>query len=75
MNKKIINKSLEKIASDIGINKAEVSMALNAKRLLGREKLKKVVDAGYSLELFVFGKSYLQDNDTSINSKTSRVQK
>ena len=69
MNTKTINKPLDEIASDIGINKAEVSMALNAKRLLGREKLKKVVEAGYSLELFVFGKSYIQENDTKQKSK------
>ena len=59
-----IDKPNEVIAKDTGLHKAEISMALNAKRLLGREKLRLIVEAGYPLEPFVFGKSYLQENDT-----------
>jgi len=52
---KIGGKTLAEIAEECGLQRPEVSMALNKKRLLNRDKLKKVVDAGYPLELFVFG--------------------
>ncbi len=69
MKNNILDKPLHEIAKDTGLNKAEISMALNAKRLLGREKLRKIVKAGYALEPFVFGKSYLQENDTKQKNK------
>ena len=54
--KPVINgRSVTQIADDTGLKIQEVSMALNAKRLLRRDKLKQVVDAGYPLEPFVFG--------------------
>jgi len=64
MRTKNINKAIIEIAKDTNLNKAEISMALNAKRLLNREKLKQIYEAGYPLEPFVFGKSYLQENNT-----------
>lgn len=60
METKSIDVSITKIANDTGLNKAEISMALNAKRLLNREKLRKIVNANYPLEPFVFGKSYIK---------------
>ena len=63
MEIKSIDVSITQIANDTGLNKAEISMALNAKRLLNREKLRKIVNANYPLEPFVFGKSYIK-NDT-----------
>ena len=68
MNLKSINKPIKEIAEDVGLNKAEISMALNAKRLLNRAKLLKIVEAGYPLAPFVFGKSYLQENDNKQKS-------
>ena len=44
------------IHKETGLSVPEISMALNAKRLLSRAKLKKLVDAGYDLHVFVFGK-------------------
>ncbi len=63
MEIKSIDVSITQIANDTGLNKAEISMALNAKRLLNREKLRKIVNANYPLEPFIFGKSYIK-NDT-----------
>jgi hypothetical protein len=63
MKTKSIDVSITEIANDTGLNKAEISMALNAKRLLNRDKLRKIVEANYPLEPFIFGKSYLR-NDT-----------
>ena len=75
MKLKTINVTLEKIASDTGLHKAEISMALNAKRLLNRNKLKKIYNANYPLEAFIFGKEfYLQNNDTK-NQQEQPVQK
>ena len=48
--------NLAEIARRAGLHRAEVSMAVNGKRLLGRDKLKKFVEMGLPLELFVFGK-------------------
>ena len=71
MKTKNINVTLDEIASNTGLHKAEISMALNAKRLLNREKLKKIYLANYPLEAFVFGKSfYLQNNDTKKETNT-----
>jgi len=67
--KKSITQSITQIANDTGLSKAEISMALNAKRLLNRNKLLKIVKANYPLEPFVFGKSYLQENDTKQKNK------
>ena len=64
MKMKSIEVGITKIANDTGLYKAEISLALNAKRLLNREKLKKIVEANYPLEPFIFGKSYLQENNT-----------
>lgn len=64
METKSIDVSITQIANDTGLNKAEISMALNAKRLLNREKLKKIVAANYPLEPFVFGKSFIQNYTT-----------
>ena len=51
--------SVKEIAEKTNLHRAEISMALNAKRLLNRDKLKKIVEAGYPLEPFVFGKSFI----------------
>jgi len=77
MKTKNINVTLDEIASDTGLYKAEISMALNAKRLLNREKLKKIYLANYPLEAFVFGKEfYLHKNDTKQSStKTTTPNK
>lgn len=56
---KTIEKPLVEIAKDTGLHVAEVSMALNAKRLLNRKKLLQVVEANYPLEAFVFGRAYV----------------
>lgn len=58
MSKKSINRPLKDIAADTGLSEPELSMALNGKRLLGRDKLKKIADANYPLDVFVFGKNY-----------------
>lgn len=71
MNKKSINKSITEIANDTGLHKAEISMALNAKRLLNRNKLKKIVEANYPLEPFVFGEKYY---DESISTPVENTQ-
>jgi len=60
---KSIEKPLAEIAKDTGLHVAEVSMALNAKRLLNRKKLLQVVEANYPLEAFVFGRDCLQKDD------------
>ena len=65
MKTKSINNPIIEIAKDTGLHKAEISLALNGKRLLNRKKLLKIVQANYPLEPFIFGKSYLQDNNTS----------
>ena len=70
--KKSIAQSITQIAKDTGLNKSEISMALNAKRLLNREKLLKIVKADYPLEPFVFGKSYLQENDITKGTNNAR---
>lgn len=61
---KTINKSLVEIAKETGLHVAEISMALNAKRLLSRQKLMQIVEANYPLEPFVFGRAYIEKNDT-----------
>lgn len=71
MKKSYTTETLEVIAQKTGLHKAEISLAFNAKRLLNREKLKKAYEAGYPLELFVFGKSYLQEN----NTKSKKIMK
>lgn len=74
MKTKSINKPLLEIANDTGLHKAEISLALNGKRLLNRNKLLKIVEANYPLEPFVFGRSYLDKCDiqnTTNNKKQS----
>lgn len=58
MAKHINGKTNKQIAKDTGLHEAEISMALSCKRLLNREKLRKIVEAGYSLYPFVFGRGY-----------------
>ena len=70
MSKKTINRSISEIAQDTGLDKAEISLALNAKRLLGRDKLKKIVDANYPLEPFVFGRDYISSACGNDNTAT-----
>ncbi len=74
MKRTIHGKTNKQIAKDTKLEEAEISMALNCKRLLGREKLRKIVDAGYSIYPFIFGRTYLQDNNSIKKSNTSRVQ-
>ena len=50
--------NLAEIARRADLHRSEVSMAVNGKRLLGRDKLIKFVELGLPLELFVFGKDY-----------------
>lgn len=57
--KTIKNKSNKTIAEDVGLCQEEISLALNAKRLLGRTKLQKIHEAGYDLIPFIFGKSFM----------------
>lgn len=52
---------VKEIAFKTGLKEPEISMALNKKRLLGRDKLKKIYKAGYPLEPFVFGKDYIEE--------------
>lgn len=71
--KTIENKSNKTIAEDVGLCQEEISLALNAKRLLGRTKLKKIHSAGYDLIPFIFGKSFISTIITEpkeqVNSK------
>lgn len=53
---KTLNQKNKDIAKDIGLHESEVSLALNGKRLLRREKLKMILDAGYDIMPFIFGK-------------------
>ncbi|MBL4730768.1 MAG: hypothetical protein JKY28_05320 [Sulfurimonas sp.] len=71
MDKKSINISITQIAKDTGLDKAEISMALSANRLLNRNKLKKIVDANYPLEPFVFGRFYLENDTANEQCKAS----
>jgi hypothetical protein len=59
MEKVLNGDTVQDIAVKTGLHPAEISMALNKKRLLGREKLLRIVDAGYPLEPFVFGKEFI----------------
>ncbi|MGE4510063.1 MAG: hypothetical protein AB7D43_03070 [Sulfurimonadaceae bacterium] len=74
MKTKSINRPIVEIAEDTGLHKAEISLALNGKRLLNRKKLLKIVEANYPLEPFVFGKSYLQKEDTKKSGNTTATQ-
>lgn len=56
--KTIENKSNIEIATEIGLHPAEISLALNGKRLLNRLKLMKIDQAGYDIKPFVFGRDY-----------------
>ncbi|WP_345985293.1 hypothetical protein WCX49_11865 [Sulfurimonas sp. HSL-1656] len=58
MSKKSIDKPITEIANDTGLNVPEISMALSASRLLGRDKLKKIYDANYPIEYFLFGRDF-----------------
>jgi hypothetical protein len=71
MKTKSIDKPIVEIAKDTGLHKAEISLALNGKRLLNRSKLLQIVKANYPLEPFVFGKSYLQKDDTPKKNEQS----
>lgn len=55
-------KSLIEISKECGLHRAEVSMALGKRRLLNREKLKNIQEAGYPLEMFVFGIDWYEKN-------------
>lgn len=43
------------IAREAGLRPNEISLALSGKRLLNRNKLRQIYDAGYAVEPFVFG--------------------
>lgn len=58
----VFGKSLREIADECGLHKAEVSLALSGKRLLRRDKLEQIVNAGYPVELFVFGLDWYEKN-------------
>jgi len=58
----VFGKTLKEIADECGLHKAEVSLALSGKRLLGRDKLVQIVSAGYPVELFVFGLDWYEKN-------------
>lgn len=64
MAKHINGKTNKQIAIDTGLREEEISMALSCKRLLGREKLRKIVNAGYSIYPFIFGRSYLHKKNS-----------
>lgn len=65
--KTIENKSNIQIATDIGLHPAEISLALNGKRLLSRSKLIKIDKAGYDIKPFIFGKLYVSMPDTDVH--------
>lgn len=65
--KTIENKSNIEIATEIGLHPAEISLALNGKRLLNRKKLIKIDQAGYDIKPFVFGKSYVSMPDNAVH--------
>jgi len=49
------------IARMTGLHDGEVSLALSAKRLLRRNKLKQIYEAGLPIEPFVFGEQYYKE--------------
>lgn len=73
--KTIENKSNIEIATEIGLHPAEISLALNGKRLLNRKKLIKIDKAGYDIKPFVFGKSYVSMTDTTAHDQVEDPQK
>lgn len=65
--KTINGKTNAQIADETGLYPAEISLALNAKRLLSRKKLLKIYTAGYDIRPFVFGKSFVSMPDTAVH--------
>lgn len=63
------------IASETGLDPAEISLALNAKRLLNRKKLLKIHHAGYDIKPFVFGKSFESMPDTTVHDQVEPENK
>jgi len=58
---KINGLGVSDIARMTGLHDAEVSLALSAKRLLRRNKLKQIYEAGLPIEPFVFGEQYYKE--------------
>lgn len=73
--KTINDKTNAQIAEEVGLYPAEISLALNAKRLLSRRKLMKIHRAGYDIKPFVFGKSYDSMPDTPVHDQVEDPQK
>jgi hypothetical protein len=65
--KTIEDKTNVQIAGETGLYPAEISLALNAKRLLSRKKLLKIHHAGYDIKPFIFGKSFVSMPDTPVH--------
>jgi hypothetical protein len=72
--KTIENKSNIEIAKEIGLHPAEISLALNGKRLLSRNKLIKIDKAGYDIKPFVFGKSYVSMPDIPVHHQVEPTE-
>ena len=72
--KTINDKSNVQIADETGLYPAEISLALNAKRLLSRKKLLKIHNAGYDIKPFVFGKSFDSMPDTPVHHQVEPTE-
>lgn len=73
--KTIKDKSNAQIADETGLYPAEISLALNAKRLLSRSKLLKIHNAGYDIRPFVFGKSFESMPEPSVHVQVEPEEK
>lgn len=73
--KTINGKTNAQIADETGLYPAEISLALNAKRLLSRKKLLQIYTAGYDIRPFVFGKSFVSMPDAAVHVQVEHEEK